>query len=644
MDTEKRSSCEKQASTASHEGVTADRPDSQNEKTLPNEKQGMQKSGDPTKQGLVKHTTEDDLELPSDEELKTLRRVPDSLTMSIFLVVIVEGCERAAYYGLTGIFFDYLANPLGPLPSGTGGVGSDPEGLSGAFGLGTVPANGLVQCQNFLTYLFPILGAYIADTKWGRYKTICVFSAIYFVGLVIITATAVPSAIRHSSALAGWIVGMVLMSCGSGGIKSNVAPLVADQITTPPMRIKTLKTGERVIVDRDATIARVYAVFYASINIGGLLSLATAEMERYVGFVWAYLVPTLVFLAVPVVLFLGRNKYRVVAPEGSVLLDAFNVIRYSLRSFWTAPLSYYRSIRRKEDPYAVCRPSYYEKQGQEKPSWLKWDDVFVSEVQRTVTATNVLWFFPIYWLCYGTLLGPLISQGNEMQLGGTPATLLPNIDSIALIVFIPIVDIFLYPFLRRRQMMPGPIARITLGFFLGSASMICASVTQYYIYKRSPCGTDISDTAGCYAPINVWQQSLTYTLIALSEIFASITGLEFCYQRAPLRMKSLVQAFFLLMTAFGNALAAALSPVTGDPYFTWLYGGTAIAAFITGVIFYVLFRHLDVNDAETNAIGLEQERVDKAFIAHPSTQEEEVRIDAREGEATATTLALLGGR
>lgn len=41
-------------------------------------------------------------------------------------------------------------------------------------------------------------------------------------------------------------------------------------------------------------------------------------------------------------------------------------------------------------------------------------------------------------------------------------------------------------------------------------------------------------------------------LIAISEIFASITGLEYAYNKAPARMKSVVMSVFLFMTAIGN--------------------------------------------------------------------------------------------
>ncbi len=41
-------------------------------------------------------------------------------------------------------------------------------------------------------------------------------------------------------------------------------------------------------------------------------------------------------------------------------------------------------------------------------------------------------------------------------------------------------------------------------------------------------------------------------LVAVSEIFASITSLEYAYNKAPPRMKSVVIALFLLASAFGN--------------------------------------------------------------------------------------------
>ena len=59
-------------------------------------------------------------------------------------------------------------------------------------------------------------------------------------------------------------------------------------------------------------------------------------------------------------------------------------------------------------------------------------------------------------------------------------------------------------------------------------------------------------------------------LIGISEIFASVTGLEYAYTKAPPGMKSFVQAMYLLTNAFGSALGEALTPVAYDPAILWM--------------------------------------------------------------------------
>lgn len=49
-----------------------------------------------------------------------------------------------------------------------------------------------------------------------------------------------------------------------------------------------------------------------------------------------------------------------------------------------------------------------------------------------------------------------------------------------------------------------------------------------------------------------------YVIITAAEIMFSITGLEFSYSQAPVSMKSLLQACFLLTTAIGNAIIVVI--------------------------------------------------------------------------------------
>lgn len=69
-----------------------------------------------------------------------------------------------------------------------------------------------------------------------------------------------------------------------------------------------------------------------------------------------------------------------------------------------------------------------------------------------------------------------------MELHGLPNDILNNLDPLALIILIPIFDIFLYPFLRKVGINFSPLKRIATGFFTGSMAMVWACVVQAYMY------------------------------------------------------------------------------------------------------------------------------------------------------------------
>lgn len=470
----------------------------------------------------------------------------------------------------------------------------------------------------FWCYLTPILGAIIADQYLGKYKTILYFSIIYILGLVVLFCTSLPIAIQNGASLGGLVAAMIIIGLGTGGIKSNVSPLIAEQYRTVKMKVKTLKSGERVIIDPAVTIQRIYMMFYLCINVGSLSAIATTQMEFHIGFWSAYLLPLCMFLVGFIVLVLGKKQYVQRPPKGSIITSAF-------RALWIGLMN--------KGNMDAARPSYQEDHGRKYKT--PWNDLFIDELKRALVACKVFLFYPVYWVVYNQMINNFISQGifqifnmvretslltqptaGQMQLHGIPNDLMFNIDPITIIIFIPIMDRLVYPFFRKMGIAFKPITRIFFGFILGSLAMAYAAIVQHLIYTAPPCYTSPSDCAaglrpdGTYEPnhVHVAVQTPAYLLIGLSEIFASITGLEYAFTKAPASMKSFIMSMFLLTTAFGSALSAALSPTAVDPKLVWMYTGLAVACFIAGLVFWAIYSRYNATEESMNELEVAIDR------------------------------------
>ncbi|KAF4865685.1 Peptide transporter PTR2 [Colletotrichum sp. SAR 10_70] len=510
---------------------------------------------------------------PNEYERGTLRRVGESLPASAFLIAVVELTERFTYYGAQGLFQNYISNDA----NGVDG----PKGL----GMGHQAATGLNLFFQWFCYVTPILGAIIADQYLGKYKTILVFCAFYWVGLVILWTTSLPVAMANGAGKPGYIVAIIVIGLGTGGIKSNIAPLIADQYQRRVMAVKTEKTGERVIIDPAVTYQRIYMIFYWCINLGSLSLMATPFMEKYKGFWTAYLMCFCVFNVGIATLVLRRKTYVNRPPQGSVITDAFKALGLMIAS-------------RNMD---AAKPSWRAANGKDKP--VPWNDHFVDELKRALRACKVFVFYPIFWVCYGQFSTNFVTQAGQMEGHGMPNDFMQNFDPISILVFTPILDKVVYPLLRKAGIELKPIMRITIGFWLGALCLAYAAIVQHLIYKAGPCyeapgacPEGLSNGASLPNHVHIAVQTPAYVFIGLSEIFISVTGLEYAYTKAPPNMKSFVQSIYLFTNAFGSAISEALVSVAVDPKFLWMYTGVACFSFVIGFVFYFTFRHYDAEE------------------------------------------------
>ena len=141
-----------------------------------------------------------------------------------------EACERLSFYGVVAILTGYAAT------------------LYGGGEQGDIAAKKLVHDWKSVTYLLPLLGAFIADRYWGRYKTILWISLAYCVGHAVMSAT--------EGTKWGLMAGLALLAIGSGGIKPCVSAFVGDQFGP----------------GQEAQMAKVYGLFYWCINFGSFFA------------------------------------------------------------------------------------------------------------------------------------------------------------------------------------------------------------------------------------------------------------------------------------------------------------------------------------------------------------------------------------
>ncbi|KUL82647.1 hypothetical protein ZTR_09080 [Talaromyces verruculosus] len=534
---------------------------------------------------------DDEYRLPTDEEKVTLRKVSDDLSIIAFGLCLVEFAERASYYGAKNIFSNFIQFPL---PAGGNGAGAPPKGTqetAGALNMGLQASSGFVLLFQFLSYVIPIFGGWWADVKVGRYYAIVVGVLICGVAHIIQIIGAIPSVLQRGTANAAppFIIGLLMLAVGAGIFKPNIAPTVLDQTLHSKEFVKTLKSGEKVIVSPELTATRTMLIFYGSVNLGAFYMLATSYAEKDVGYWLAFLLSGIIYFLLPILLFVMYKRVKKSPPSGSDLTSAFKIVGTALRKnkfqFW------------KKGFWDSAKPSVLAQQG----ITVSWSDKLVDDVKRTIDACHIFFFFPIYNLNDGGIGSVPTNQGAAMVTNGAPNDLLNNFNPLTIIVFVPFLSYVFYPTLHRFGIKLGPVDRLNIGFFLAALSSVAGAIVQHYVYKFSPCGYYAS-TCDTVADISIWWQIPNNVLSAMSECFCNVTAYELAYSRAPPSMRGLVMAIFLFMTALSAALGEILLPVQVDPYLVWLWAAPAVALVIQTIWLNIHFRHLNHEEFLTSEI------------------------------------------
>uniref|UniRef100_A0A8C6KX48 Solute carrier family 15 member 1 n=1 Tax=Nothobranchius furzeri TaxID=105023 RepID=A0A8C6KX48_NOTFU len=377
--------------------------------------------------------------------------------ISIFFIVVNEFCERFSYYGMKAVlvlYFKYFLN------------------WEDDFAI-TIYHTFVALC-----YLTPILGAIIADSWLGKFKTIIYLSIVYAVGQVVMAVSAihditdtnkdgVPDSMTFHVALS--MVGLILIALGTGGIKPCVAAFGGDQFDE----------------DQEKQRGTFFSIFYLSINAGSLLSTIITPILRAQKcgihskqqcYPLAFGVPAALMVVALIVFIVGSGMYTKVPPAGNILVKVCKCVGFAV------------SNRFKH------RSSTFPK----RAHWMDWaeekyDKLLIAQVKMVLKVLFLYLPLPMFW----TLFDQKNIPGSRWTLQATTMNgdfvrFLHSLSShqtvnpILILVLVPIMDSIVYPLISKCKLNFTPLRRMTVGMFFAAVAFVAAALVQLQIDNTLP--------------------------------------------------------------------------------------------------------------------------------------------------------------
>lgn len=235
----------------------------------------------------------------------------DRFPRGIPYIVGNEAAERFSFYGLRQILYVYLVGLFSGFTATTENAPAEAK----------VHATQVAHLFNAGVYLFPLIGAILADRLLGKYRVIFWVSLLYVAGHLSLAVGGHAGTLGDLSlGKTAFLLGLLLISLGAGGIKPCVSANVGDQFTTKNAHLVPL----------------IFQIFYFSVNFGSsFASVLTPYLYQHYGPEIAFGVPGVLMAAAAVVFWAGRNKFVRIPPKPGGKLGAMDFVASTLM---TVPL------------------------------------------------------------------------------------------------------------------------------------------------------------------------------------------------------------------------------------------------------------------------------------------------------------------
>jgi POT family proton-dependent oligopeptide transporter len=425
----------------------------------------------------------------------------------------------------------------------------------------------------------------------------------------------------------GFVVGLMFIALGAGGIKPCVSAHVGDQFGR----------GNWTKVER------VYQAFYFMINFGAMFAqLIVPAVKQKFGFAYAFALPGVLMLLATIAFWLGRKVFIHVPgrPGGklgaldvltgvllfmviaapmfgsglvpayaalsvfgkllvSVVFFALSLLVFQLRQRITpddgflAVLLYTLRVKLtgQEQPSLVrenVRESDSDLRSVWRPALRRFGRESAEGTPAVLRIVSVFAMVSVFWALFDQNASSWVAQARDMDrhfsLFGFSFELLPEqiqaTNPALVMLLVPFTGYVLYPGIEKLlRIRMTPLRRMTAGMFLTSLSFVIVARAQQHI--------DAGER------VHVGWQLLAFLVLTTAEVMVSVTGLEFAYTQAPRRMKSLIMGFWMLAVSFGNILVALLARFQDLPrvQFFWTFAGLMLGAAVVFGIRAAFYRY-----------------------------------------------------
>jgi len=373
------------------------------------------------------------------------KKKKEGFPLQVGFILGNEFCERYSYYGMRTVLVLYLSSDL---------IGWDENTATAVYHAFTV-----------LAYLFPLLGAIIADSSWGKYWTIFWLSIVYAIGSGINMMSAIKPIggdnLAVHAALAS--VGLFVIAFGTGGIKPCVSAFGGDQFSD----------------DQDDYRKSFFSLFYFAINAGSLVStfvspLIRSEVSCFGDecYALAFGIPTALMVVAILLFAIGTPYYKRVEPEGNIFLEVSRVIGYALKVRGKVP-----SKERNKEHWLD-----YAEDGTRERSQI------IRDIKYVLKVLVIYIPLPLFWSLFDQQGSRWTLQAVRMNGVIGDVLILPDqiqlCNPLMIIALIPLFEVTLYRWLRAKNINFSPLKRMGLGMWLAGLAFVVAAIIQNMINEN----------------------------------------------------------------------------------------------------------------------------------------------------------------